>query len=63
MNTNNLYINEEQFFERAKEERILDDYGEGYLMLIKAPETVDIKSLQGEALKDLSENIWDIWEG
>ena len=25
MNTNNLYINEEQFFNRAKEERLLDD--------------------------------------
>lgn len=26
MNTDNLYINEEQFFQRAKEERLLDDF-------------------------------------
>lgn len=26
MNTNNLYINEEQFFQRAKEERLLNDF-------------------------------------
>ena len=26
MTTENLYINEEQFFNRAKEERLLDDY-------------------------------------
>jgi hypothetical protein len=26
VNTNNLYINEEQFFQRAKEERLLDDF-------------------------------------
>lgn len=33
MNTNNLYINEEQFFNRAKEKRLLDEFQIGTLKL------------------------------
>ena len=33
MNTNNLYINEEQFFNRAKEERLLDEFQIGALRI------------------------------
>ena len=33
MNTENLYINEEQFFNRAKEQRLLDEFQIGALRI------------------------------
>ena len=33
MNTNNLYINEEQFFNRAREHRLLDEFQIGTLRI------------------------------
>lgn len=46
-----------------REQEILDDYGEGYLLLIKALENTDVKLLRGDELMDHSEFEWDIWEG
>lgn len=46
-----------------KEEELLDEYGDGYILLINAPKGLKVDTLRGEDLMRYVDETWDIWEG
>lgn len=46
-----------------QEEELLNEYGEGYILLIKAPKGLNVDALRGEDLMRYVDETWDIWEG